>query len=724
MMLQKSRVRLLLVVAVAVVASMAALAVEVPFEADWADSGHADAEAEPFVHWGADPNTVSTTCARCHSGLGFQDFIGADGSQAGVVDVAPVAGSLVDCTACHNAVTAAMDTVTFPGVEPNYPGVTVTGLGPEARCMQCHQGRESTASMHEEIDDANVVDDDTIDSDLSFQNVHYAAAGATQLGGVVLGGYQYDGKMYDVKFAHVEEIDTCMGCHNQHTLEVKVEVCGDCHEGVATHDDLEDIRFLGSTKDYDGDGNVAEGIKAEIDGIRPTLYAAIQAYASGTIGVPIMYDPSAHPYWFKNDGVTRYDTWTARLLKAAYNYQFSLKDHGAFAHNAKYVIQLMYDSIEDLNPALVAAFTRDDAGHFAGSKEPFRHWDEDGEVSASCSKCHSAEGLPYYLETGITVAQELPNGLKCSTCHDAVPGFTRYQVDEVEFPSGALLTTGDPDKSNLCISCHQGRQSTVSVNEAIAGRDLDTPAGLRFINVHYYPAGATLFGSQAKGAYEYAGKSYSGRTRHTSVPAMDSCTECHDTHKLDVNVSYCRMCHNVVTGPRDIRRDTSTDYDGDGSKTEPLVGEIDDMHDDLYDAIRNYARNTVGLPIIYADNSPYFFFDTDGDGEVDDGENVSGNRYNNFSPRLLQAAYNYQYVEKDPGGFAHNASYIIQVLYDSIESLGGNVSLMARPGAVNASAECGDPTHPYPVGDLNFDCSVDFKDFALLGAYWTEDTNP
>jgi len=45
----------------------------------------------------------------------------------------------------------------------------------------------------------------------------------------------------------------------------------------------------------------------------------------------------------------RYQSWTPRLLKAAYNYQFVAKDSGAFAHNPHYVIQLMIDSIESLS---------------------------------------------------------------------------------------------------------------------------------------------------------------------------------------------------------------------------------------------------------------------------------------------------------------------------------------------------------------------------------------
>lgn len=37
---------------------------------------------------------------------------------------------------------------------------------------------------------------------------------------------------------------------------------------------------------------------------------------------------------------------------------------------------------------------------------------------------------------------------------------------------------------------------------------------------------------------------------------------------------------------------------------------------------------------------------------------------------------------------------------------------------------CGDWSHLYPVGDLNKDCKVNFKDIAILAEYWLEDTRP
>jgi hypothetical protein len=443
--------------------------------------------------------------------------------------------------------------------------------------------------------------------------------------------------------------------------------------------------MMGSLRDYDGDGNVQEGIASEIAGLQAILYKAIQAYAAKA-GAPIIYDASANPYFFKdtngngkvdpneNASANKYASWTPRLLKAAYNYQVSIKDPGAFAHNAKYIIQLLFDSIQDLDSTLVAKLTRNDAGHFAGSDEQWRHWDADGKVSGSCSKCHSATGLPFFLQEGVTASQPLSNGLMCTTCHNAIPEFTRYEVKTVLFPSGAVLDTGDQG-SNLCVSCHQGRQSTVSVNAAIVGLDLDTVSTkLSFLNVHYFAAGATLFGNLAKGAYEYQGKTYQGRLKHVS--SFDTCTECHEAHTGEVRTQACAtsFCHGN-TKPQYIRRDVR-DFDGDGNKTEGLSYEIASLANILYAAIQNYAANVAQSPIVYDPaTSPYFFKDTNGNGKLDPGEAVSTNKYTSWTPRLLCAAYNYQFVQKDPGAYAHNGKYVIQVLYDSMADLGTKVNV-------------------------------------------------
>ena len=62
----------------------------------------------------------------------------------------------------------------------------------------------------------------------------------------------------------------------------------------------------------------------------------------------------------------------------------------------------------------------------------------------------------------------------------------------------------------------------------------------------------------------------------------------------------------------------------------------------------------------------------------------AANHYQSWTPRLLRAAYNYQYVSKDPGAFVRNPHYILQVLYDSLEDLGAEVSAVSRFDPVNS----------------------------------------
>lgn len=690
--------------------------VEIPFFTDWIASGHADLNSESFVHWqGDDPPLVPERCATCHSSAGHADFLGLDGSAFGSVDQ-PAEAGVLQCTTCHNEVNATRTEITMPS------GVVVTGLGSEVSCMTCHQGRASGLSVAEAVEG---FEPDEVMADQGFINIHYAASAATNLGSDGMGGFQYEGQIYDGRFEHVESANTCQSCHDPHSLEIKVESCASCHRGVETIDDVRDIRMRGSAVDYDGDGNTRTGIATEIDNLRYLLMDALQAYATDVIGAPIVYDSSAYPYWFvdtNGDGMSspdeanfgnQYRSWTPRLLQAAYNYQAVYKDPGGYAHNPKYQIQLLHDSIMDLAsamgegsmaierpastdatlaqasydhsdtlallPALDTSMLdlihRNDAGHFDVTSEAWRHWDEDGAVPARCSTCHSADGLPFVAEHGVQIEQEIAGGMKCTTCHVAEDDFDMIAMEEVTFPSGASLTFGT-DGDNLCATCHQGRASKVSVDARIGDVDDDVISdALGFINIHYAPSAATIMGGDAMGGYEYAGKTYVGTWGHDDYDVAATCTSCHSAHSGTVNVAgNCADCHDGVATVDDIRmlREYVGDYDGDGVETGTYY-EIANLTDMVYEAMQAYSRDVIGTTVVYDSHAyPYFFADENDDGEAD-------GRYATWTPRLMRAAYNYQYASKDYGGYVHNGQYMIQLLHDTLEDLGVDVSNLDRP---------------------------------------------
>lgn len=81
----------------------------------------------------------------------------------------------------------------------------------------------------------------------------------------------------------------------------------------------------GRHDDWDGDGDVTEGVAGEVTTIHEQLLTAIQEYAANTIGTPIVYSPANYPYWYIDtnangaadadeiNGDNRYPSWTPTL---------------------------------------------------------------------------------------------------------------------------------------------------------------------------------------------------------------------------------------------------------------------------------------------------------------------------------------------------------------------------------------------------------------------------
>ncbi|MEQ8601054.1 MAG: cytochrome c3 family protein [Devosia sp.] len=312
------------------------------------------------------------------------------------------------------------------------------------------------------------------------------------------------------------------------------------------------------------------------------------------------------------------------------------------------------------------------SGHADSSSASFTHWQGESEVPANCATCHSGEGFRSFYGIDGSAKGEVshpivPGGvIDCATCHE--PGVS--DIGSVHFPSG--LEVSPPDGTATCMTCHQGRQSGIDVASATQELpDHDVNSELRFINPHYAVAAATLYGSEVKGGYEYPGRTYSGRFAH--VPSFAACADCHDPHSSQVQVETCTGCHQVAE--LTAIRTSGADFDGDGNISTGIHAEIAALHAQLQDTITHYAANVAGIPIAYADRFPYYFFGG--------AETTPANRYAGWTPALLRAAYNYQFIAKDRGAYAHNPHYAVQLLHDSITDLaqasGMNANLGERP---------------------------------------------
>ncbi|MBW1758088.1 MAG: chitobiase/beta-hexosaminidase C-terminal domain-containing protein [Deltaproteobacteria bacterium] len=709
---------------------------ETPIRDEWAKSGHGDITAEAWRHWDED-GSVSSRCAKCHGpqanddpppDVGFLEYLATSDN-----DLSAPLPLGIDCVNCHQTFPTVYSNLAkfgLPdgGLEPvEFPSTEHVSLyGPSNICMVCHQGRESGQSVQDEID----ADDG--EGPYGFTNIHYYAAAATFFGGETYGGFQYLGEEYRPRNtfpSHPDSFSTCVGCHmtnaeggEMHTWIPAVDSCISCHDGTS-------FETLG--------GSPGQSY-TNIETLLPELYAAIQDYAENVIGKPVLYDSHAYPYWFHDNGMganygNRYTDFDAQLLPAAYNYQVGLKDPNGFIHNGTYLQQLFYDSIVDLGDTpSVAVAGRGEmtiegsaigtasksqqwqiSAHGAAGTEPFRHWDEDYEpdgytpsgISASCTRCHSTPGFEEYAMGDATTGTMPTTAADCWSCHNNNDLFdnaeTRYDdlgtntaLASIVFPSGDEASFDNA--SNICMGCHQGRSSKVQVDAATPNSTVQMPTdydSYNFINIHYYAAAATLFGTDVQGGYEYDTETYRGQNTFVGLHTLDGrtlvdCIGCHlnasdapgdkKRHTFLPQVKDCNLCHSgqdfedLSGSPGDNFREFE---DLSGSPGDNFR-EINVLLEDLIAAIQDYGVNGLpqASPVIYDSHAyPYWF--------KDNGMGANyGNRYTDFDFDMLTAAYNYQVGLKDPAGYIHNGGYIEQLLFDSICLMGGTPRVVTVPG--------------------------------------------
>lgn len=290
-------------------------------------------------------------CQKCHTNEGFIEF-----AMTGKVDDKGFVAypSQPGCFTCH----APHETGDM-SVRPVKAVLLANGApfkgGKGDLCAVCHQSR---------VDATKTVASATAKTLNANWGAHHGPMADLVAG---TNGYEFPGKTYASSVHKMVVQDSCVACHltqpsARYSFSPKVgghsfNVVGEVHEEekgntagcIACHKDLKlvpgsAIFNLPAKADYDQDGKL-EPSQEEVKGL---LDKFVNKDGSGYLQkmkVPL----------YKPDG-----TWkqppadaalTAAELGALYNYKMVLEDKSLGVHNTRYAVELLYDSLQALDPA-------------------------------------------------------------------------------------------------------------------------------------------------------------------------------------------------------------------------------------------------------------------------------------------------------------------------------------------------------------------------------------
>ncbi len=305
-----------------------------------------------------------------------------------------------------------------------------------------------------------------------------------------------------------------------------------------------------------------------------------------------------------------------------------------------------------------------------------------------CQICHTSEGFIDYVKTGKVDPKAYvayPSQPGCVTCHTMHEtwDFSLRTAKPVKLQDGSTFDIG---AGNLCANCHQARRDVATQVEAKEAKSVSSHWG-----AHHGPQSDIVNGTNA---YEYPGKSYSS-SPHKDVLA-DGCVTCHmslpegryglspevgghsfnvvgEVHEAEkVNVSGCVDCHKDIkqlSGTDMFDYKAKADYDRDGT-VEAVQVEVQGLLDALVNENGTGYLQTMNPPMFKKDAKATFH---------DLGSGWSGSKSGNWSEAQIGALWNYKMIIEDRSRGVHNATYTIQVLYDTLKALDPRLSDSLRP---------------------------------------------
>ena len=324
-----------------------------------------------------------------------------------------------------------------------------------------------------------------------------------------------------------------------------------------------------------------------------------------------------------------------------------------------------------------------------------------------CANCHASDGVALRVAgdvtfSGVTGPTDLAHGqlnykntnndqiasvvyagqttvaaVDCGACHDDSPANDPHLTganyvlgafplrgpsavgDYAMIERSSALGVSDGTRSreyrtgNACIWCHKSRKDVTNYVLDVGNVITSTSWG-----PHHGPAADVYTG---EGGYEFAGKNY-GNSSHTNLET--GCVQCHmppvaansgiGDHSFYPQVSACQSCHAGATG-----------FDILGGQTQVkgmlqrLRVALDDQGFLTRDGINPLDDAALADDDFAADNSR---------------PQVDG-----VDAEFAGPLYNYFVMARGGALGVHNPNYVQQIVYDSIEGVGGDLSGLTRP---------------------------------------------
>jgi len=276
-----------------------------------------------------------SSCARCHDGAAFVEYLNTGGVAANMTESTPIT-----CAACHDPHSPkyahqlrTLEDVTLSN------GMIVAHGGNGKLCINCHMSRRNAA--------------DYTGPDFSYSS-HFGPHYSTQADVLIGTNVPTFGKTLPVSahFAGLE--NACVDCHmapghadtsgnvikvGSHSFRMSddegvdnVAACEPCH-GHIGEDFAEKKFFFQGTADHDGDGT-EEGLQEEVHGLLEEM--ALMLPPIGSPDVDVSGPDEGGPIY------------TLTEVKAAYNY-FTIEEDRSFGiHNPAFTIALLKVSMQAL----------------------------------------------------------------------------------------------------------------------------------------------------------------------------------------------------------------------------------------------------------------------------------------------------------------------------------------------------------------------------------------